>query len=138
MVCKDEFEEVFKSLRSNEAPGHDGLHVNIIKSVYELIKKPPLKIFKKSTNLGIFPENMKIAKVTPIFKSGKTELLTNYRPISVLLCFSKILARIMYIRVYNYLNDNDLLFRKQFGFRKGHSTDHTLIELINSIYDSSN
>ena len=81
---------------------------------------------------------MKIAKVTPIFKSAKKELLTNYRPTSVLSWFSKILERIMYNRVYNYLNDNNLLFRKQFGFRKGHSTDHALIKLIDSIYDSFN
>ena len=81
---------------------------------------------------------MKIAKVTSIFKSGKKELLTNYRPISVLSSFSKILERIMYNRVYNFLNDNNLLFRKQFSFRKGHSTDHALIKLIDSIYYSFN
>ena len=80
---------------------------------------------------------MKVAKVTPIFKSGKKELLTDCRPISALLCFSKILEKIMYNCVYNYLNDNNL-FHKQFGFRRGHSTDHALIELINSIYDSFN
>ena len=44
----------------------------------------------------------------------------------------------MYNQVYNYLNDNNLLFRKQFGSRKGHSTDHALIKLIDSIYDSFN
>ena len=138
VLSENEFEEAFKTLKRNKAPGHDGLDVNIITSVYEFIKKPLLKIFNESINLGIFPEKMKIAKVTPIFKSGKKELLTNYRPISVLSCFSKILERIMYNRVYNYLNDNNLLFRKQFGFRKGHFTDHTLIKLIDSIYDSFN
>ena len=81
---------------------------------------------------------MKIAKTTPVFKSGKKEILTNYRPISILSCFSKILERIMYNEVYNYLNDNILLFREQYGFRKGHSTDHALIKLIDSIYDSFN
>ena len=118
MLSEDEFEEAFKPLKVYKAHGHDGLDVNIITSVYEFIKKPLLKIFNESINLGIFPENMKIAKVTPIFKSGKKELLTNYRPTSVLSCFSKILERIMYNRVYNYLNDNNL-FHKQFGFRKG-------------------
>ena len=44
----------------------------------------------------------------------------------------------MYNRVYNHLHDNNLLFHKQFGFRKGHSTYHTLIKLIDSIYDSFN
>ena len=138
VLSEDEFEEAFKSLKRNRAPGHDGLDVNIITSVYELIKKPLLKIFNESLNLSTFPENMKIAKVTPIFKSGKKELPKNYRPISVLPCFSKILEKIMYNRVYNYLNDNNLLFHKQFGFRKGHSTDDALISLINSIYDSFN
>ena len=138
VLSEDELEEAFKSLKRNKAHGYDGLDVNIITSVYEFIKKPLLKIFNESIHLGIFPENMKVAKVPPIFKSGKKELLTNYRPISVLSCFSKILERIMYNRVCNNLNDNNLLFHKKFDFRKGHSTDHALIELINSMYDSFN
>ena len=105
--------------------------------MYEFIKKPLLKIFNESINLGIFPEAMKIAKLTPILKSGKKELLTNCRRISVLSCFSKILERIMYNQVYNYLNDNNLV-RKQFGFMKCHSADHALIKLIDSIYDFFN
>ena len=120
-LSEDEFEESFKLLKRNKAPGYDGLDINIITSVYELIKEPQLKIFNELINLGIFPENMKIAKVTPIFKSGKKELPTNYRPITVLPCFSKTLERIMYNQVHNYPNDNNLLFHKQFGFRKGHS-----------------
>ena len=84
LLSEDEFEEVFKSLKRNKAPGHDGLDINITTSVHEFIKKPLLKIFNESINLSIFPENMKIEKVTPVFKSGKKELLTNYRPISVL------------------------------------------------------
>ena len=108
MLSENAFEEAFKRLKRNIAPGHDGLDVNIITSVYEFIKKTLLKIFHESLNLGIFPEKMKIAKVTPIFKSGKKELLTNYRPISVLSCFSKILERIIYNRDYNYLDDNNL------------------------------
>ena len=138
MLSKDKFEEASKSLKRNKTLGHDGLDVNIITSGFELIKKPLLKTFNEPINLGIFPENMKIAKITAIFKSGKKELITNYRPISVISCFSKILDRIMYNRVCNYLNDNNLFFfHKQFGFRRGHSTDHAaLIELIDSIYDS--
>ena len=97
-----------------------------------------LKIFNDSLLLGISPQIMKIAKVTPFYKSGKKNLMTNYRPISVLLCFSKILERIMYNRLYSYLNDNNLSFQKQFCFREGHSTNHALVELINSINDSFN
>ena len=71
--------------------------------------------------------------VTPIFKSGKNKLLMNYRPISVLLCFFQILERIMYNTLYEYLTKNNLLFDKQFRFRKGHSTEHPLIEIANRI-----
>ena len=68
---ENEFEEAYQTLKRNKAPGHDGSDVNIVTSVYEFIKRPLLKIFNKSINLGIFPEKMKIEKVTPIFKSGK-------------------------------------------------------------------
>ena len=81
---------------------------------------------------------MKIAKVLPFYKSGKKNLMTNYSPISVLSSFSKILERIMYNRLYSYLNDNNLFFQKQFGFREGHSTNHAHIQLINNICDSFN
>ena len=137
VLREDEFEEAFKSLKRNKSPGHDGLDVNTITSVYVFIKKPLLKIFNESINLSIFPEKMKIAKVTPVFKSGKKELLTNYRLICILSLFSKVLETAIYNRVYNYLNDNNL-FHKHFGFRKGHSTDHAVIKLLDSIYDSFN
>ena len=69
-----------------------------------------MKIFDSSLSLRIFPDSMKIAKVIPAFKAGKKELVSNYRPISVLRCFSKILEKIMYNRVYKYLTENNLLF----------------------------
>ena len=71
---------------------------------------------------------MKIAKVSPIFKKSEKSILSKYRPISVLPCFSKILERIMYNRLYTYLAENNILFNKQFGFRAGHSTEHVLLE----------
>ena len=95
-LTKDEFDEAFKALKSNNSPGSDGLHVNFIKAVYSLIKQPRMKIFDSSLSLGIFTNSMKIAKVTPVFRAAKKELVSNYRPISVLPCFSKILEKIMY------------------------------------------
>ena len=73
---------------------------------------------------------MKVAKVTPIFKNGEKSSISNYRPISVLLCFSKILEQIMYNRLYDYFTVNNILFNKQFGFRAGHSAEHAPLELI--------
>ena len=82
---------------------------------------------------GIFPDKLKIAKIFPIYKSGKTYARSNYRPISVLPCFSKILERIMYNRLRNYLNENEILDDKPFGFRAGHSTEHAILELTDQV-----
>ena len=59
--------------------------------------------------------------------------LRNYRPISVLPCFSKILERIIYNRLYKYLTDNNILYKKQFGFQTRHSTEHAIIQLVDQI-----
>jgi len=85
---------------------------------------------------GTFPNYMKIARVTPVFKSGDNFLTSNYRPISILPCFSKILERVMYNRIYNYLTTNNILYNKQFGFQKQHSTEHAIIQLTNEISNS--
>ena len=70
---------------------------------------------------------MKVAKVTPIFEKGKKSSISNYRPISGLSCFLKILERMMYNRLYDCFTVNSILFNKQFRFQAGHSTDHALL-----------
>ena len=79
---------------------------------------------------------MKIAKVTAVLKGSDNTDLSNYRPISVLPCFSKILERLMYNRLYKHLSNLKMLYPKQFGFQKGHSTDHALLQLADQIYES--
>ena len=79
---------------------------------------------------------MKIAIVSPVFKIGDTADISNYRPISVLPCFSKILERVMYNRSYKYLTDQKILHPQQFGFRKGHSTEHAIAQLVDQISES--
>ena len=72
---------------------------------------------------------MKIARVVPLFKTGDLSLLTNYRPVSVLPAFSKILERIVYNRLINFLNKFNILANNKYGFRKNHSTAYALIKL---------
>ena len=81
---------------------------------------------------------MKIVKLLPTFKNGKKSITSNYRQISVLPCFSKILERIMYNRLYSYLTENNILFNKQFGFQADHSTEHALLELVDQISNTFN
>ena len=129
----EEFEDAFKSIQRNKACGIDDIKSNIIIDVYDEIKEPLFQIFKSSINNGIFLDSLKIAKVTPIFKSGDSSLLGNYRPISVLPVFSKILERILYNRLYLFFNDINLLFSKQFGFQKNTSTEHAILQLTNEL-----
>ncbi|XP_057302725.1 uncharacterized protein LOC130636892 [Hydractinia symbiolongicarpus] len=88
------------------------------------------------TILVQFSDQLKIARVTPIFKENSDG--TNYRPISVLPCFSKVLERIMHNRLYDQLVQNNILYDKQFGFQKHHSTNHAVIELVSELSESFN
>ena len=94
-----------------------------------------MAIFKQSLQKG-FPEELKIARVTPMYKADDVNEIGNYRPISVLSCCSKILERTMYNRLFKYLTTNEILHKKQFGFQKGHSTEHAIIQLIDQINNS--
>ena len=79
---------------------------------------------------------MKIAKVIPIFKKDDPSLFSNYRPISILPSLSKILEKIVYIRLYSFLTRNNLLTQIQYGFRKNYSTDYAIIQLCDKITSS--
>ena len=79
---------------------------------------------------------LKIAKVIALFKSGSTEEVNNYRPISLLPIFDKIIEKLMHKQLYKFLEDHEILFKNQFGFRKKCSTVHSLIEITEKIKES--
>ena len=81
---------------------------------------------------------MKIAKIKPLFKSGEKDLVNNYRPISIVPRFSKLLERIMYNRLYTHVTNNNLLYEKQFGFQIKCSTEYAILQLAMDIYHSFN
>ena len=132
----NELKDAFFSLQANKSPGHDGISFNVIKNFFGPLSTPLLNIFNLSMEKGIFPDELKIARVTPIYKTGDENDFRNYRPISVLPCFSKMLERIMYKRLYNHLSQNHMLYPKQFGFQKSHSTEHAIIQLIDQTNSS--
>ena len=86
-----------------------------------------------SISNGIVPDQMKIARVVPLFKADDQSLFTNYRPVSVLPSFSKLLERIIYNRLLDYLAILHIICDNQFGFRKNHSTTLALINLHDKI-----
>ena len=93
-------------------------------------------IFHSSFNEGIFPEQLKVAKVSSIFKVGNIEEIRDYRPISVLPIFSKVLEGIMYNRTHQYFKENNMFFPKQFGFQVNNSTHHAILNLTDDILTS--
>ena len=74
-----EFEKAFKSVKHNKAAGHDDIDINVIIIVYDEISYPIFMVFHSSFNGGIFPEQLKVAKVSPIFKAGNIEEIGKYR-----------------------------------------------------------
>ena len=85
-----------------------------------------------SFTTGKFPNLCKIAKVILLFKKGDSLDCSNYRPISLLSPFSKIFEKYVYKRVYSFLEKN-LIFKRQFGFRSGYSSNHIIVNLVESI-----
>ena len=132
---KMEFEEAFKSLKRNKAAGFDDFSRNIIIDVYDSSKNILFHVFKVSIQQGISYDSLKIGKVTPTFKFGDKGNRSNYRLISTLPVFLKVLERIM-ITVYNHLDSKGLLFEKRFGFQRNNSTKHAILQLTRDIADS--
>ena len=134
-VSKEDVVKIVASLKSASA-GWDGISLNIVKSSFISIVEPLTHYMNLSLMNGIVPDELKIARVIPLFKSGDITLFSNYRPVSVLPLFSKILERLMYARLLSFINNSKLLYKFQFGFREGHSPELALIYLIDKISNS--
>ena len=131
-------EEVVKIISSfkDSSAGWDELKPGIIKNIKGCIAMPLAHICNLSFKRGVFPMQLKIANVVPIYKTGNEHVFSNYRPVSVLQVFSKLLERLMYIRLMNFITNNKLLYKYIFGFQKGKSTYMALILLIDRITEA--
>ena len=107
--------------------------MTIIKKAILLVSETLTYIVNLSIQHGIVPDEKKIARVIPIFKSDDQSLFTNYLPISVLPSFSKFFQRGIYKRLMQYLMNFNILCSNKYGFRKNHSTALALIDLHDKI-----
>ena len=130
-----EITNIVSRLKVKYSSGKDGISNDFMKKIINSIREPWCVIFNRSLNTGIFPTAMKEARVKPLFKSGDTTKKDNYRPISLLPVFSKVLEKIVYKRVVSQMDDNAILFIKQFGFRKKHSTVDAIETLVGNILE---
>jgi Reverse transcriptase (RNA-dependent DNA polymerase) len=112
--------------------------MHFLKNITLQLLKPLNHVFNLSFSSGTVPTQLKIAKIVPIFKSGDADSVDNYRPISLLSNFSKVLEKIMCNRLTCFLENNGLISNNQYGFRKGHSTVHPIIHLLNEVAGAAN
>ena len=134
-VTELELINVIRELKNN-SPGPDGIPATIIKESTEIIVPILTHVINLSLTQGIFPDEMKLAKVLPLFKSGDRSSINNYRPISLLPCFSKIIEKCMAVRLMEFINKHNILYKYQFGFRQKHSTNMALNLLVDKITSS--
>ena len=99
IIIVNELKDAFFSIKTNKCPGHVEINFNVTRSCFGELYVPSQYLLNLSFEKGIFPNDLKIAKVTPIFKAGNNTELSNYRPIFVLPCFSKILEGVIYNRL---------------------------------------
>ena len=135
-VTDSEIVDFIQILDLKKASGPDKISHKMLKIAPEKMAEPLQIIFNKSLRQGKYPSSWKIAHVIAILKKGDASLPSNYRPISLISCVGKIMERIVYKNVYNYLVRNKLIYEYQSGFLPKHSTIHQLLELYNSIINS--
>ena len=126
-------QEVLKvalSIKSKSSTGHDGLSNKVVKEIIPFILTPLTHIFNLSLETGIVPHIYKTAKVIPIYKSGNKSDPNNYRPISLLPAFSKILEKIVCDRLFQFLLKHNVLSSKQYGFIRGRSTEQAMLDIL--------
>ena len=133
-VTVEEVLNELNRLKPGKAAGYDNIRPDLIKDCYESLVTPQTYIYNVSFVTGVFPDIWKIAKVIPVFKKGDRSNVDNYRLISLLSCFEKILERLMCKRMLAFLKKHSILYKLQFGFRENHSTVMALIEALNKIY----
>ena len=109
-----------KIIDGKKSCGFDGITLKQLKYLNECLLAPITLIIRQVIHTGIFPEQLKIAKVIPIYKKDDDTIFSNYRPISILPAISKIIEKVIYGQMYCYFSQNKLFSDSQYGFMHEH------------------
>jgi hypothetical protein len=135
-VTEEEVISFTKSLKGKSTLGVDDIPENLVKQCIRLIKGPLSHIYNLSLNSGVFPDLWKTTKVKPLHKKGDKNDMHNFRPISIIPVFAKLLERLMYNRMTSFLCENKILSQAQNGFKKGKSIDTAVQSYIERIQEA--
>ena len=134
-VTPVEIEKLLVTLKDS-ATGWDEINAMFLKTSLNYIRDPLCHVCNMSLEEGIFPSKLKIAKVLPLFKAEEPSNFNNYRPVSLLRILSNVFEKIMYNRVSDFINQLEILYKFQFGFRKKHYTYLAHLILMDKITKS--
>ena len=129
----DEIVNIVKNFSGKDSFGYDMIPTSLVKCCINQISEPLSALVNRSFQTGLFSDQLKIAKVVPLFKGGNISSFENYRPISLLPCFSKILEKAAFSRIQTWLDTNNIISASQFGFHAKHSTYMALLDMCRSV-----
>ena len=129
---KAEVKRIITNL-SDGAPGEDGVALTSLNIVLEVAVTPIILLANLTFLKGVFPWDLKIVLICPIYKAKDPMIFSNYRPISLLSLFSKILERLMYNILLEFLSKHNILNKFQFGFRSMHPNFVALVTLSENL-----
>ena len=132
-VTTEEIRTEISKLNASKSTGPFSIPTKLLKLIQNYIDSPLEKLFNCSFSTGIVPDKFKLACVVPVFKKGAQTDFCNYRPISLLSIFNRLLEKLMYKRLINFIDREKILFKNQFGFREKHSTTLTTSLIIDKI-----
>ena len=131
-------DKALDKLKSKNSSGIDKISSKLLKYIVDAIMIPLCHVFNLSFRTGYIPTCLKTALVKPVFKKGEANQFTNYRPISLLSSFAKLLEKIAANQMMNYLNKYKLLYEHQYGFRNKHNTTQPVIQFLDKVYNALN
>ena len=129
--CTDE--EIIETINNLKNGKSSDIAIHIIKRCSRIIAPTLCQFMNNFISLGLFPQVLKVGRITPIYKKGNPQLFDNYRPISTLSLLGKIFEKLIYSRLYSFLSTKSILYKNQFGFRKQHSTSHAVNYSVTTI-----
>ena len=137
LITEQDVKDQLNNLNSKKPGGPDEIMPKLLKIFNTNLIIPLTLLFNRSLQLGQVPNQWKLANVSAIFKGkGSPDDPSNYRPISITSCIGKILEKIIFKYIYNYLQENDILTKFQSGFRPKDSTVNQLLEIYHTIIEN--
>ena len=137
-ISEVEILSICRQLKPKLSSGVDFISNKLLKQIAPIIITPLHYLINLSLETGFVPQEFKISKVVPVFKSGDKHDFNNYRPISLLSSFSRLLEKVVARQVVRFLNFHDLIYKHQYGFRSKHNTSQPVLHFTEQIYNSLN